>query len=470
MNFIQPDFWRDLLVVLLPCLFVRFVGQRSRIWQTYWDAIALLGISLLLLGKASWISLVVLLVEAGITFWAVRHIQGTAHQSRRWVGVGAIALNLLLLAYFKYFQGVFSQAFTESGTSFTSGALPLGISFYTFQNIGLIADTLRNQVKQPIQPIDYFNFTSFFPKLASGPIERWETLSPQLHQFQLQFSRHHVEIGLRWFSLGLFMKLAIADNLATYTRFAISDTGNAWEIWLFAILYGLQLYFDFAGYSFLALGLARMLGIELSINFLAPYTALNIQDFWRRWNVTLMTWFRDYLYFVLGGGKVPWTALNILAVFVASGIWHGSSWNFVAWGLYHGGLMLIYRYGGKRLKLPDSLSWLLTFASVMAGWLLFTEQNLTRLGLEFRALFTPSAYQFENLHYALSVLSTGTPVVLLLTVLPALVMVITEAIAAQKNSDSPYAPFLHPWAARILLGLTIILAPRATSSFIYFSF
>jgi len=387
MNFTNIEFWQSLLLIGLPFVIVRFCIRKLNYWPKQGDALGLLMLSLYLFWLMSRVSFSIFMVELVINFAALQAIQKCSSWGKYIFAGLAIALNLSVLGYFKYSSFIF-------GVKTNNQVIPPGISFYIFQLIGLIVDSFRGHISERIQAINYANFVSFFPQIVAGPIERWSFLSPQLQLYQLSFK--NLELGIRWIVLGLFVKLVIAENLATYTRFSVANTGNAWEVWLWASLFGLQLYFDFAGYSFIALGLAKSLGINLTVNFLAPYTATDIQDFWRRWNVSLMEWFRDYIYFPLGGSRVPWTAFNILIVFIISGIWHGAGWNFVLWGLYHGIILNAQRYLAPKLKMSKNFGWLLTVISVMFGWIFFAESNLMRLKAEVLAIFNPVAYGFDQ--------------------------------------------------------------------------
>jgi len=275
-------------------------------------------------------------------------------------------------------------------------SIPPGISFYTFQMIAFMVDTIKYKHREPIKFVDYLNFASFFPQVVAGPIERRSKLLPQIQNFRFRFSIENIDAGLSWIALGVFMKFVLADNLAVFID--LNEIINVWIIWLSIFLFGLRIYFDFAGYSFIALGIARCLGINLTINFLAPYTSLNIGEFWRRWHVTLSGWFRDYVYIPLGGSRVRWVSINLLIVFGVSGLWHGAGWNYVLWGCYHGLLLIIYRSVRTDLIGPRPVKWALTFGSVMFGWLFFMETDFDRLLLKLKAILDPAGYKLSYLN------------------------------------------------------------------------
>ena len=217
--------------------------------------------------------------------------------------------------------------------------LPVGISFYTFQTLSYTIDIYRGQMEPERDPLAFFAFVSFFPQLVAGPIERARDLLPQFTQPR-HFNDQAASEGLRQMLFGLFKKVVIADNLAVLVEVSFTNYHelDAVSLGLAAFLFAIQLYCDFSGYSDMAIGMAKLLGIKLSRNFAYPYFAQSMRDFWRRWHISLSTWFRDYLYIPLGGVRVRTTraALNVLIVFMVSGLWHGASWNFVIWGFLNG--------------------------------------------------------------------------------------------------------------------------------------
>jgi alginate O-acetyltransferase complex protein AlgI len=496
-NFVQAEFWWKLLGFGLPLLGVRAIAVRMGVEKSWIDRSSLLILSLLLFWNLSPLSFAILGIEGVISYRIIRFFQTTTSptsatsmtgdrprnlKARLVLAVGTIAL-LAVLAGFKYGQPAWIAAI---------GALPIvstiltvpkvgmvapGLSFHTFQMISAMADAYCNRLTQPIKKLDYANFVFLFPQAVSGPIERWEQLGTKLSNFQ--FSAQQLEPGLCWMSLGLFMKLVLADNLMRYCRSPIPDVNSAWCIWLYVWIYGMRLYFDFAGYSFIALGLGKAIGIELEINFLAPYAATNIQDFWRRWNVTLSTWFRDYLFIPLGGSRVRWVLFNFLAVFLASGIWHGSGVNFILWGLYHGVLMIIYRIWvrylpahswAKQFEIPSWLGWFLTVSVAMLGWVFFVESDLGRLEKIVMSLSSLPSYDFENLMYEWTLLKVLNPLSFLISIALSLMVLGYELYCVHQLKKMPYSILIQPRVALLLLGLTILLANRDPGQFIYFSF
>jgi D-alanyl-lipoteichoic acid acyltransferase DltB (MBOAT superfamily) len=301
------------------------------------------------------------------------------------LGLG-IAGALALLLYFKYAQFVAGNATTFVSTitgrgfpslkAFTEGiALPVGISFYTFEAISYMVDVYRGNVEVERNPLKYAFFISFFPHLIAGPIVRYGKLEPQLRRFY-RFDQELFLSGLLLFSLGLAKKVLVADQIAATTDRLLESPAQLGLLgsWGAMLGYAFQIYFDFSGYSDMALGLARMLGIELPWNFDRPCRARSPREFWRRWHVTLSTWLRDYLYVPLGGNRKGERRrdANLLATMGLGGLWHGASFSFVFWGLWHGVLLVGHRHASRLgLRVPAVLATAGTFVLVTIGWVFF---------------------------------------------------------------------------------------------------
>jgi alginate O-acetyltransferase complex protein AlgI len=480
-NFVQSEFWLQLLGFGLPLLGLRAIAQPMGLWKSVGDRLSLLLLSLVLFWSLSPLSFIILCFEGVVSYGIIQIFLATPMAQKKslstklLLAIGTIGL-LSILAYFKYFK---LPQFLEiiplfSGILATSkvGLVAPGLSFHTFQMISAMVDAYQDRLTQPIKKIDYANFVFLFPQAVSGPIERWNQLGTKLTTFQ--FSFQYLEKGLCWMSLGLFMKLVLADNLMRYSQSPIADIKSAWCIWLYVWLYGMRLYFDFAGYSFVALGLGKSIGIDLEINFLSPYSATTIKDFWRRWNVTLSTWFRDYLFIPLGGNRVRWNLLNLLIVFLASGVWHGSSINFILWGFYHGILLVIHQvwetWFSRYLKISSFFSWLLTLTAVLLGWVFFVESNLGRLSQIMITLTSLSSYRFDNLIYEWAMLQMISPFFLFFTIGLSTLILGLEFYTENSLKEMPYTQLIKPRIAVLLLGLIIMLASRDPGQFIYFSF
>lgn len=290
-------------------------------------------------------ALLVLVALILVNFAAGRLIEDAHGDERRAWLILALACDVGSLFYFKY-MGWFLEnlgRLTNTDFSFFRVALPLGVSFYVFQSIAYIADVYRGDAEAERSLLDYAAFQAMFPQLVMGPILRLRDVSAELHT-KRPFSRAAVESGFSLFVVGLGCKVVLADQLASLWT-ALERIGFAYLsaplAWFGAVGYSLQLYYDFAGYSLMAMGLARMLGFVIPRNFDLPYCSRSISEFWRRWHITLGTWFRDYLYIPLGGSRRgKWrTVRNKLIVFFCTGLWHGAGWTYILWGLWHGVLV-----------------------------------------------------------------------------------------------------------------------------------
>ena len=306
--------------------------------------------------------------------------------------VGALAL----LGYFKYAGFVAGYAtdvaklITGEGfpgvRAFAHGILlPIGVSFYTFEGISYMVDVYRGNLAAERNPLRYALFISFFPHLIAGPIVRYGILAPQLSA-RARFDPDRIRSGLMLFSVGLAKKTLLADGLAHWANPYLARPGSLGllEAWAAALGFGFQIYFDFSAYSDMALGLARIFGIELPWNFDRPYRAATPGEFWRRWHVTLSTWLRDYLYIPLGGNRrgPARRDANLVATMALGGLWHGASITFVLWGLWHGALLVVHRRLSAVLpfRVPRPAAVLVTFVLVTLGWVLFRMQTVGDAG------------------------------------------------------------------------------------------
>lgn len=310
--------------------------------------------------------IVLILLTTLVTYASARFLDNTEKQAgRKAILAGCIVFNLSVLFLFKYFD--FMLANINRITSLFGGGplkspfnflLPVGISFYTFQAVGYVIDVYRHDVEAERNIIDYALFVSFFPQLVAGPIERSKNLLSQIKDIRKKnlFQYENVVSGFGLMLWGLFMKMVIADRAAIFVDTVFNNyyALGAVELAAGAVMFSIQIYADFAGYSSVAIGAARVMGIKLMENFETPYFATSISDFWRRWHISLSFWFRDYVYIPLGGnrkGKVR-KYINLLVTFLVSGLWHGASWSFVAWGLLHGIYQVI---GGVTAPLKEKL-------------------------------------------------------------------------------------------------------------------
>jgi D-alanyl-lipoteichoic acid acyltransferase DltB (MBOAT superfamily) len=467
MNFAESRFWLLLIVGLVAIVLVRHAARLILARQPQdLDKVLLCGLGLFLLVYVGWVTFIVFVgVAAGSYVGLLWILRRPAATHRRYLFV-LIVLQLLPLLYYKYAHFATSQILGRDVRLLSDLVIPVGISFYTFQKVAFVVDTLAHHTPLP-RFLDYMNFAGFFPQIVAGPIERRADLLPQMETFRFRWSMANINEGAAWMTLGLFFKLSLADNLALH--FDGASSSNAYLIWLANILFGLRIYYDFAGYSLIALGLARCLGIRLTVNFLSPYAATSAADFWRRWHVTLSQWFRDYVYVPLGGGRVRWWAFNITIVFLVSGIWHGAGWNFVCWGAAHGLALMVNRWFGARMTMPSVLGWLLTMITVFSAWLAFYETRTDVLARKALTLLRPEAYgrvaRLEALQHLSSPEGVVTCCILALTG-----VVLTIEWLSVRNRREPYRFFLAPVISIALVILTVLLAPGTSNGFIYFAF
>ena len=361
-------------------------------WQVGWLTLA----SLVFYGWWNPPYLVLLLASIGVNYGIGCKLTGLPHRHgrQRWLTIGLV-FNLALLAYFKYalfFLGNFNAVW---GTRFAADQilLPLGISFFTFQQIAFLIDAYRGEVDKTAFS-HYCLFVSFFPQLIAGPIVHHGELLPQLrHRIEGRRFAPWLATGVTLFTIGLFKKVVLADHLGSFVAPVFDAAASGQHLtmlaaWLGTLAYTFQLYFDFSGYSDMAIGLASLFGLRLPLNFNSPYKATNISDFWRRWHITLSRFLRDYLYIPLGGNRKGHLRryVNLILTMLLGGLWHGAGWNFVLWGGLHGGLLAIHhgwRLTSGRVQNPTPSairSWLsrfLTLVVVSLCWVCFRAENLT---------------------------------------------------------------------------------------------
>ena len=303
----------------------------------------------------------------------------------------ALLINFSLLGFFKYADfavGIWNRL-TPWDRALPGVALPIGISFYTFQTVSYSIDVYKGRVKAEHNYLSYLTYVSMFPQLIAGPIVRFSTVQEELHKRTVNESGY--VRGMKRFLLGLFRKVLIANQIgALWDAIRVADGISVVTAWLGLLCFTLQLYYDFSAYSDMAIGLGQMLGFHFPENFIYPLSATSVTDFWHRWHISLSTWFRDYVYIPLGGNRVGVAKhlRNMFAVWFLTGLWHGASWNFVLWGLYHGILLTLEKYvWGKGLaKLPKLLQHLYAIVIVVFGFGIFTFDDMTEMGQYFPQL------------------------------------------------------------------------------------
>jgi alginate O-acetyltransferase complex protein AlgI len=303
--------------------------------------------------------------------------------SRKLVLGLSVAVNLTLLGYFKYANFFIDNLNAVAGSSYhlSEIILPLGISFYTFTQIAFLVDSYKGEAKE-YDFVNYALFVTFFPHLIAGPILHHKEMMGQFKsKWTLAIRYRYILMGLFIFSIGLFKKVLLADTFAVWADagFASGANHDFFSSWATSLSYTFQLYFDFSGYCDMAIGAALLFNIWLPINFNSPYKSLDIQDFWRRWHMTLSRYLRDYLYIPLGGNRCSSGRIyfNLMATFVLGGLWHGASWMFVIWGALHGGALVIHRlWKNLGMSMPNPLAWLVTFLFINVTWVFFRATSL----------------------------------------------------------------------------------------------
>lgn len=314
-------------------------------------------------------------------------------QKRCILAFGIVA-NLASLAYFKYADFMIDNynLLFDDDLKHLKIALPLAISFFTFQQIAYLVDSYKGLTKEH-DILSYMLFVTFFPQLIAGPIVAHYEMMPQFRaKKNLVLNYRHVYNGIILFVIGLFKKIVIADTFSYYATIGFDKLGNLtmFEGWFTSLSYTLQIYYDFSGYCDMALGCALLFNIKLPINFNSPYKALNIQDFWRRWHITLSRFLRDYLYIPLGGNRrgEAHACANVFTVFLLGGLWHGAAWTFVVWGALHGIANIICRLWHKtRINMPKWMAWMITFNFVNIAWIFFRAKSFSSALKVLKAMF-----------------------------------------------------------------------------------
>lgn len=333
-----------------------------------------------------------LLASIAFNYWCARRIGSAPARSSQkgWLTL-AVGFNLILLSYYKYANFFISSASAIVGTAYPALdiVLPVGISFFTFTQIAFLVDTYQGKVKE-YRLLHYVLFVTYFPHLIAGPVLHHKEMMPQFgDRRNYRFSVANFAVGSSIFCIGLAKKVLIADNLAPYASsvFDATDTPSLLIAWGGVLAYAFQLYFDFSGYSDMAIGLSRLFGIRLPLNFNSPYKSASISEFWGRWHMTLSRFLRDYLYIAMGGNRRGWIRrhFNLMITMVLGGLWHGAGWNFAIWGGLHG-VFLIVNHGwmalARRFGLPtQAMAWkvvatMLTFLLVCCAWVFFRAADL----------------------------------------------------------------------------------------------
>jgi D-alanyl-lipoteichoic acid acyltransferase DltB (MBOAT superfamily) len=382
------------LFYFLPAFLLLYFASPRMAWRN----VLLLAASLLFYtwGEARFLPLLLAVIVA--TYFTGRGVAGNPGRARKaWLTVG-VAANLLALAVFKYADFLvdnLNAALAHAGVAplpLPGLPLPLGISFFVFHAISYLVDVHREQARPAKSLLHLALYVTMFPQLVAGPIIRYRSVDFHIRRRQTTWARS--AFGIKLFVLGLAQKVLVADQVAPLADAAFAAAGqgtlSAGGAWLGTLAYTLQIYFDFGGYSNMAIGLGLMLGFGFLRNFRFPYTAASVTEFWRRWHISLSSWFRDYVYIPLGGnrGGALKTGRNLMLVFLLCGFWHGASWNFVVWGLHHGAFLVLERtgFGAWMARRPRALRNAYTLFAVVSGWVWFRADTIPQALAMFSAL------------------------------------------------------------------------------------
>lgn len=408
----------------------------------------------------------------------------------------AVALNLGVLFYFKYYDFFADTVNSVFGASWTLRhiMLPLGISFFTFQQISFVIDSFNGEV-QDCSLLDYACFVTFFPQLIAGPIVTHDELVPQLQDpDKKHFCFESFSRGIYIFAIGLAKKVLIADNLNTVviTGYSLVSGGDfsavtSADCFITMLSYTLQMYFDFSGYSDMAIGLGKMFNIDIPQNFNSPYKAVTILDHWKRWHITLTRFLTKYIYIPLGGSRrgAARTYLNVMIVYLLSGLWHGAGWTYICWGALHGLFCVITRFGKKVFdRIPKVINWLITFAFLNLGFIIFRAASLDQafgfIGRLFEFDFSAvnsgitSAFQLSEVMLALSALPVigrfvyYPPVMMVLFLATAMFIVLVPKNAYEKMQA--LQPRVLPMLYTVVLLVWCVFSFGSVSAFLYFNF
>ncbi len=419
----------------------------------------------------------IMLLLAVMDFWCGRKInqyEGNHRKQRLYLWID-VSVNLLILFFFKYADFIISNINGITGLEIPllHIPLPIGVSFNTFQSLSYIIDVYRGTVTCEKSFYNYLTYTTLFPQIIAGPIVRYETVDEELETKKI--SMDNFSKGMRRFIIGLGKKVLIANQVGSLWN--MIETGAYGELsfllsWIGIIAFALQIYFDFSGYSDMAIGLANIFGMDFDENFNFPYISKSITEFWRRWHITLGSWFRDYIYIPLGGNRKGFAKQirNILIVWFLTGAWHGASWNFILWGLYFGIILILEKtILAKALeKLPAFFRHIYSIFLILISWVIFAFEDLTKVGNYLATMFHANGTSFWN-NEALYSLKNYFLIILIGIVLSTpLVKKITEKL--EKKKTLPRSIFMAAIYLGILLLSTASLVSDSFNPFLYFRF
>ena len=387
------------LFVFLPLVFLMYFVVKKRNYRN----IVLFIFSLIFYAWGEPVYVLLMILSIIVNYIIALKMEKATSSRKKKLMIMDVIFNLGIIGFFKYGNFIVQNinCIFHSNIAQMEIGLPIGISFYTFQILSYVIDVYRKKVSAQKSIINLGMYITLFPQLIAGPIVRYETIVDEIENRKESFDQ--VTEGIRRFIIGLGKKVLIANQVAlvadTIYGGDLATTGTI-SLWLAAIAYTLQIYFDFSGYSDMAIGLGKVFGFHFLENFNYPYIAKSITDFWRRWHISLSTWFRDYVYIPLGGNRVnklKWLR-NILIVWMLTGLWHGASWNFILWGLYYGILLILEKlFLGKLIeKLPKVVQHIYALFFIIIGWVIFRVEDLSQIGLVLQRMFTYKASGIMN--------------------------------------------------------------------------
>ncbi len=476
-NSTQFAFFLPIVFLLYWFVFDRFISK-SKLQLNLQNAFVVVA-SYVFYGWWDWRFLLLIAFTSLCSWFSGLLIANSVSKTRAkiWMWIN-IAINLGILAAFKYYD-FFVAEFVSLFNVSTEGLLlkvilPVGISFYTFQALSYSIDVYRGVIAPTKDVVAFFAFISFFPQLVAGPIERATNLLPQFLK-KREFDYTIAVDGMRQILWGLFKKIVVADNCALYVDqvFLSYQTHSGGALFLAVVLFAFQIYGDFSGYSDIAIGTAKLFGITLKQNFNNPYFSRDIAEFWRRWHISLTTWFRDYVYIPLGGSRVNKLKVirNTFVIFLLSGFWHGANWTFLAWGGYHALLFLPLILTGKNRKYTNVVAegrllpsvkeigqMLLTFLLVVVGWVFFRSESIGQAVDFISHLFSNGFFVFESYPKK--------------TMMFIVIMLFVEWAHRQRRHglDVYGAHFLLRWGYYVMILAVIFVFGAFNESFIYFQF
>ena len=480
-NSIQFAIFLPIVFLLYWFVFDRFIKKSK--WQLRLQNAFVVVASYIFYGWWDW-RFLVLIAFTSLCSWGSGLLIGNAKTKKKakaWMWIN-ITINIGILALFKYYD-FFASEFAELFNISTDGLLlriilPVGISFYTFQALSYSIDIYKDKIEPTKDIVAFFAFISFFPQLVAGPIERATNLLPQFLK-KREFNYDTAIDGTRQILWGLFKKIVVADNCATYVDqvFSSYPDQSGSTLFLAAVLFSFQIYGDFSGYSDIAIGTAKLFGIKLMRNFNVPYFSRDIAEFWRRWHISLTTWFRDYVYFPMGGSRVSKGKIvrNTFVIFLVSGFWHGANWTYIAWGAYHAILFLPLILLGRNRKyrnivaedrflptIKECFQMTLTFLLVVLGRVLSRSRSIGQAWEYFCGMCNTSLFSKPFLY-------AGTKKTMLLV----LVIMVIEWITRRKEHALQYDTKFPSWLAWIFSAAIVLIILEYggnSQSFIYFQF